>query len=329
MVASGSFDGSVRIWDTASGAPRNFFSGHPDGAVHDLVFSPDGRQLFSASRRSVIAIDTGSGELLGQTQIQSEHPQLAISTDGQRVYIAGDRDGLTRWTWRGGISQPLIEPDSGIRKVALNENESFFVTADNRRLIQVWDMVTMTPREQTIRAPAAVDFIWLAPDGNKVFVQSGVWLKSLAVAPTGLRHQATRLLERAPTAIYPEKAGMDVFVLNQPNASRPMLMRMQLAHPWPEPIQKPVNQLIPEIESALSLTLNTWGDTDRAQFAELETLGELTKVAWAKGCQVIIEGPGHVPMHKIKANMDKQLKVCGEAPFYTLGATRHGYRARL
>jgi phosphomethylpyrimidine synthase len=58
---------------------------------------------------------------------------------------------------------------------------------------------------------------------------------------------------------------------------------------------------------------------DRAQFAELETLGELTKIAWAKGCQVMIEGPGHVPMHKIKVNMDKQLKECGEAPFYTLG----------
>ncbi|MFT4075173.1 MAG: phosphomethylpyrimidine synthase ThiC [Asticcacaulis sp.] len=58
---------------------------------------------------------------------------------------------------------------------------------------------------------------------------------------------------------------------------------------------------------------------DRAQFAELETLGELTQIAWKKGCQVMIEGPGHVPMHKIKANMDKQLKTCGEAPFYTLG----------
>ncbi|TIM32555.1 MAG: phosphomethylpyrimidine synthase ThiC [Mesorhizobium sp.] len=58
---------------------------------------------------------------------------------------------------------------------------------------------------------------------------------------------------------------------------------------------------------------------DAAQFAELETLGELTKVAWAKDCQVMIEGPGHVPMHKIKENMDRQLEVCGEAPFYTLG----------
>ncbi|MBU3029219.1 phosphomethylpyrimidine synthase ThiC [Paracoccus marinaquae] len=58
---------------------------------------------------------------------------------------------------------------------------------------------------------------------------------------------------------------------------------------------------------------------DAAQFAELETLGELTQIAWAKDCQVMIEGPGHVPMHKIKENMDKQLRHCGEAPFYTLG----------
>lgn len=58
---------------------------------------------------------------------------------------------------------------------------------------------------------------------------------------------------------------------------------------------------------------------DQAQFAELRTLGELTKIAWAKDCQVMIEGPGHVPMHKIKANMDEQLKHCHEAPFYTLG----------
>jgi phosphomethylpyrimidine synthase len=58
---------------------------------------------------------------------------------------------------------------------------------------------------------------------------------------------------------------------------------------------------------------------DAAQFAELETLGELTQIAWKRDVQVMIEGPGHVPMHKIKENMDKQLEVCGEAPFYTLG----------
>ena len=58
---------------------------------------------------------------------------------------------------------------------------------------------------------------------------------------------------------------------------------------------------------------------DEAQFAELETLGELTKIAWEHDCQVMIEGPGHIPMHLIKENMDVQLKHCQEAPFYTLG----------
>jgi phosphomethylpyrimidine synthase len=58
---------------------------------------------------------------------------------------------------------------------------------------------------------------------------------------------------------------------------------------------------------------------DAAQFAELDTLGELTKIAWRHDVQVMIEGPGHVPMHLIKVNMDKQLTACHEAPFYTLG----------
>ncbi len=58
---------------------------------------------------------------------------------------------------------------------------------------------------------------------------------------------------------------------------------------------------------------------DEAQFAELETLGELTKIAWGMDCQVMIEGPGHVPMHLVRENVERQLEVCGEAPFYTLG----------
>lgn len=58
---------------------------------------------------------------------------------------------------------------------------------------------------------------------------------------------------------------------------------------------------------------------DEAQFAELKTLGELTKIAWEHDVQVMIEGPGHVPMHKIKENVDLQMKICHEAPFYTLG----------
>jgi phosphomethylpyrimidine synthase len=58
---------------------------------------------------------------------------------------------------------------------------------------------------------------------------------------------------------------------------------------------------------------------DEAQFAELETLGELTRKAWAHDCQVMIEGPGHIPMHLVKENVEKEMAICGEAPFYTLG----------
>lgn len=58
---------------------------------------------------------------------------------------------------------------------------------------------------------------------------------------------------------------------------------------------------------------------DEAQFAELDTLGDLTRIAWEHDVQVIIEGPGHVPLHRIQENVERQMKVCGEAPFYTLG----------
>jgi phosphomethylpyrimidine synthase len=58
---------------------------------------------------------------------------------------------------------------------------------------------------------------------------------------------------------------------------------------------------------------------DEAQFAELDTLGELTEKAWAHDCQVMIEGPGHIPMHQVKENVDREIEICREAPFYTLG----------
>ena len=68
---------------------------------------------------------------------------------------------------------------------------------------------------------------------------------------------------------------------------------------------------------------------DEAQFAELRTQGELDRIAWDHGVQVMNEGPGHIPMHLIKENMEKQLEWCGEAPFYTLGPAHHRHRAGL
>jgi hypothetical protein len=203
--------------------------------------------------------------LLAQVQIQSEDPRLAVSENGQHVYIAGDRGGLTRWIWRGDISESLIGPDSGIRQVAVSQDESVFVTADRQRRIQVWDATTATPRAQQVRAAASVDFLWLDPAANQVVVQAGVWLYGLDVGSAGLRNQVTRLLEGAPAAIYPESLGAEAYVLSGPHTSRPTLKRIVLAQPWPNPSDDSLEQIIPEIESSLRLTINDWGEPQPLQ----------------------------------------------------------------
>ena len=68
---------------------------------------------------------------------------------------------------------------------------------------------------------------------------------------------------------------------------------------------------------------------DAAQFAELKTLGELTLKAWEHGCQVMIEGPGHIPMHLVKMNVEKERELCHDAPFYVLGPAGDRHRAGL
>jgi WD40 repeat protein len=265
LVASGSFDGSVRVWETASGAPRPFFAGHADGTVHDLIFSPDGNQVISASRKSVIMTDALNGELLAQTTIQGEDPRLAISDNGQHIYIADDRGGLTRWIWRGDISESLVGPDSGIRHVAVNSDESVFVTADRQRRIQAWDAATVSPRAQPARTAANVDFLWLDPAGNHVVIQAGVWLYGLEVSTAGLRNQVTRLLEGAPATVYPANLGAEAYVLSGLHTSRPILRRIVLAQPWPDPPNESLEQIIPDIESSLRLTINDWGEPQPLQ----------------------------------------------------------------
>lgn len=260
LVASGSLDGSIRVWETATGAPRSFFSGHADGTVNDLEFSTDGRFLFSSSRRSVMVIDASTGDLLAQAQIQGEQTQLTVSADGQRVYIAGDRGGLTRWIWRSDIVEPLIAPGSGIRRSAVNKNETLIVTVDAKNQVRLWDIASMVPREKRVRTAAAVDHLSISEDGSKVFVQSGVWLNLLAVADDGLRFEATRLLEVAPAAVVAVDAGLEAYVLTQASASMPRVGLVRMSAPSAEPLNESLDRLTADIESRLSLTLDEWGD---------------------------------------------------------------------
>ncbi len=260
LVASGSVDGRVRVWQAASGEPRSFFAGHADDTVQDLMFSPDDRFIFSSSRRSVIVIDASSGELVAQAQIQSEQSQLAVSADGQRVYIAGDRGGLTRWLWRSDIVESLIAPDSGIRHVAVNRDETVLVTANAKNQLRIWDAAAMVPREKWVRTAAAVDHLSISADGTRVFTQSGVWLNLLAVAEDGLRFEATRLLEAAPSAVVTGDAGLEVTVVTHASASMPKVGHIRMTVPDSDPLDEPLDRLSVDIESRLSLTLDEWGD---------------------------------------------------------------------
>ncbi len=260
LVASGSLDGGIRVWEAASGAPRSFFSGHADGTVHDIVFSSDDRFIFSASRRSVIVIDTTNGDVLAQLQIQGEQPQLVVSADGKRVYIAGDRGGLTRWLWRSDIVESLIAPGAGIRHIAVDRSETLLATVDMKNQVRAWDLTSMVPREKRIRTAAAVDRLSIAVDGSQVFVQSGVWLNLLSVAEDGLRFEATRLLDSTPAAVALADAGLEVNVLTQPSASMPRVGLIRMSVPDAVPLDEPLDRLITDVESRLSLTLDKWGN---------------------------------------------------------------------
>ena len=193
-------------------------------------------------------------------QIQSERPQLSVSTDGQRIYIAGDRGGLTRWLWRGGVTESLIGPDSGIRRAAISADESLIVTVDAKRQIRAWNAETMTEREQTVRAAAAIDYLYLAPDNSQILVQAGVWLNLISLSPDGFEYQATRLLERPPAAVVPADSGMLAFVLMQPDTAQPEVRQVMLAMPSDEPMEKSAGQFIQAVETSLSLTLTDWGE---------------------------------------------------------------------
>ena len=262
LVASGSSDGSVRIWDAATGAPRNFFVSHPDGEVRELSFAAGGALLVSANYRSVLVVDTQSGQLLAQTQIQADQPDLAVSADGERIYVAGDRGGLTRWNWRGDIKETLIAPDSLIRRVAIAGDEKSLVTADARRRLRVWDTDGMVPRERRERAAAAVDDMWLVNNGTVVVVQAGVWQHSFSVTTTGLLNRATRLIDTAPAAAAPSASGRELTVVTRQDTSTPMVRTVALDSVKADPGDAPGDRIPADVELSLALTLNEWGEPE-------------------------------------------------------------------
>jgi len=259
LLASGATDGSLRVWDVATGAPRRFMAGQGDNAVLEIAFSPDGRFVMSASRSSVIVIDTTSGELLARTAIQSSRPQLSVSDDGTEVIIVGDRDGISRWVWQAGILSALLPPDEKISAGAIERGSERFVTVDSLRRVYLW---TDAQTRQPVRArlPALPERLWFGDEGRSVYAQAGVWLMRLQLSADGLRMADTRLLAEPPMDLALGAEAGELLALGGLNGARLKLerLRMDEAPPLPEENRAPPDSQ--RIEEAVGLSLSDWGE---------------------------------------------------------------------
>ncbi len=261
LLGTGSLDGRVRVWETVTGAPRGFFAGHGDGAVHDMIFSEDGLYLVSASRSTVMVTHAGTGEVLAQLRIQGENPQLALGSDGEMVYVAGDRDGVTSWQWRDGEIRMFTGFEQGVQKLAVTPGGNLMVTVGEERLITLWDVAEEGHRRQAqVRIPGAVDALWFTPDNRSVVVQSGSWLYKLSAGSAGLSASVTRLLPDVPQAVKFMVAENQLLLVTHPYSARPQIQRIDLAESWAEPVDQSADELTPILEERLQLTLNAWGE---------------------------------------------------------------------
>ena len=230
LLASASLNGQVHVWDAGTGVLQDLLIVHPDGAAHDLLFADGGRYLISVSRLEVLVTDLQTGEAVARLRIQANHPRLAIAAATGDIFIADDLNGVTVWNWRTGQSERIIEGDFAIRTVAVTPDGSRLVTASDKQVLTHWDMETRTPLEQSVEAAGKVDEMWISADGNRLTVQAGYWLQSVALFPTGLAVRNTRLLADAPASIQPGLRGEFVFVLSA-SRSRPVVSWQSVRDP--------------------------------------------------------------------------------------------------
>jgi hypothetical protein len=212
-----------------------------------------------------MVIDTDTGRLLAQAQINSESPQLLVSRDGQQVYISGDHGGLSRWTWRTGTLDTLLDPEFAIRRAALSADERFLTTVDDRAQMSLWDMQTMQAVGVPLQLVAAVDHLWFSADGRYALAQAGHWLIVMSVSVDGLELIRSRLLEQAPAAVRPVEDSDDILILTSVHTSTPTLSRLAPMLPWRTRIDGSPEDLSERIETKISLTLNGWGEPEPLQ----------------------------------------------------------------
>jgi WD40 repeat protein/subtilisin-like proprotein convertase family protein len=234
LVGSGALDGTVRVWDAQSGAPRNFFAAHGDGAVHDVVFLPGSAALVSATRDSALVVDAADGEVSARLAIQAERPDLAVSGDGQWIYVGGDRGGITRWNWRTGSVTMLADAGDRVRSVALSDDGQLLASAGSDLVVRLWHPQAGAALRRTFTASAPVSALWFSARGRRLHVQAGAWLHSLDVDPAGLIPRRTRALPDAGTRAEPAADGQGVLLLGGLHDGLPDVRRLTESQSWTE-----------------------------------------------------------------------------------------------
>jgi WD40 repeat protein len=259
LLATGALDGSLRVWDVASGAPRAFFGSQADGAVLDLRFTPNAQYLVSASRRSVLVTDATTGDPVARTSIQGARPRLAVNQAGTEIWIAGDRQGITRWRWQAGVVEAGPDVGDDIRRIALGPQGKALATVDAARRLSLWRL-GQDDGTDSVRLPAAVDELWFSADGRYLTVQAGPWLQRFAALPGGLEALETRLLSEPPDGSGRGASSDFVSVLFGAPTSRPIAAQVPLASPMGEQLEESSAQWLPRVEAALQLTVDQAGE---------------------------------------------------------------------
>jgi len=258
MLAAGAMDGVVRAWESRSGNRLDVRIVHADGPVHDLLFSADGAQLFTVSRREVLVTALSTGEILARLRIQANNPSLAYAGKAGELFIAGDESGVTRWNWREGFSSAVVEAGRDITRAAVSASGQRLVTANRSGLLTVWDVDRGLPLQQTVEAAAKVDHLWLVDEGRRLIVQAGHWAHSMNLRPDGLEPQFTRLFENTPVALQPDERGVEVQLLLPASGSQ-VLKRITMSEPAAVPVAGDPAGVREDWHRRLAMTLDAEG----------------------------------------------------------------------
>jgi WD40 repeat protein len=259
LVASGSLEGTLRVWESDSGAPRAFFNSQADGAVQDLAFLPGGRHVVSASRDAVRVTDAATGAAQAQLSIQAEEPRLAVSADGESVFIAGDRDGVTRWDWRTGASVALVGANYRVRRITGSPDGQYLATASADRVVRLWRPEAGSSLRRSFTTGAPVDWLWFA-DERHLLVQAGSWLHTLSIETAGLVPQVSRLLPEAGALVQSLTSTRELALFRHPFSFQPGVVKVPVDGSWAQPFDDPVEPLTADLQARLRLAINEAGE---------------------------------------------------------------------